>query len=153
VIIINSYEINTETLAILPYDFEKSKIIEVDNEFIINQKPSDIIEYSCQYFGSSYSGRKIGTERLIGVTHKSPIIIEESREIIFFPTTSPRIDNCCWISLNNISNYYRKGLLSKILFKTGYELEINISYNSLDNQILRSTRLESVIRKRKGFDY
>lgn len=144
----NDYEINAATMAILPYDFEKSKIIEQESEFIINKKPYEIIENSCQYFGSSYYGRKIGTEKLIGITHKSPIIIEESRKIIFFPTSSPRISDCCWISLNSINDYYKNGINTIILFNTGYKLELDISYHSIDNQILRSARLESVLGKR-----
>jgi competence protein ComK len=144
----NDYEINEATMAILPYDFEKSKIIEQESEFIINKKPYEIIENSCQYFGSSYYGRKIGTEKLIGITHKSPIIIEESRKIIFFPTSSPRISDCCWISLNSINDYYKNGINTIILFNTGYKLELDISYHSIDNQILRSARLESVLGKR-----
>jgi len=145
----NTYEINEETLAILPLDNYKSKIIEKDNEFVIEQTPYEIIDNSCQYFGSSFIGRQMGTKKLIGVTHKSPIIIEETKEIIFFPTNSHRIYECCWISLNNINKYYKNIDKSVVLFNTGYMLNLNISYGSLDNQILRAARLESVLRKRK----
>ncbi|MDD4036670.1 MAG: competence protein ComK, partial [Bacilli bacterium] len=102
-----------------------------------------------QYFGSSFVGRLKGTKNLTGVTHKSPIIIEETNEIIFFPTSSPRLYECCWISLNNISDYQKDSNNSTILFDTGYQLSLDMSYGSLDNQILRATRLESVLRKRK----
>ena len=65
-----------------------------------------IIENSCRYFGSSYNGRHIGTKNLTGINYKSPIIIEETKNIIFFPTTSPKQSDCSWISLKyiNISN-------------------------------------------------
>ena len=99
-----SYEINNSTLALIALD-NKTKVIEEEREFFIDKTPSNILEESCEYFGSSYLGRKIGTKNLIGITHKSPIIIEESREIIFFPTSSPRLNNCSWISLNNIKNF------------------------------------------------
>ncbi len=145
----NTYEISEETLAILPIENYKSKIIEKDNEFIVNQTPYEIVDNSCQYFGSSFIGRHSGTKKLIGVSHKSPIIIEETKEIIFFPTTSPRIYDCCWISLNNINKYYKETNRTVILFNTGYALNLNISYGSLDNQILRAARLESVLRSRK----
>jgi phytoene dehydrogenase-like protein len=64
------------------------------------------MEESCEFFGSSLIGRQKGTTKLIGITHKAPIIIEETREIIFFPTTSPRLSCCSWISLKNIEKYY-----------------------------------------------
>lgn len=146
-----NYEINKETLAILPTTNYKSKIIEVNNEFEINKTPMQIIEDSCQYFGSSYYGRSKGTKNMTGITHKSPIIVEETSELIFFPTNSPRLYECCWISLNNIEKHYEKESKGYITFKNGYNLNSNISYGSLDNQILRASRLESILRKRKNY--
>ena len=60
------------------------QIIENGEEYIINNNSTKILEHSCEYFGSSLEGRKEGTKKLLGITHKSPIIIEESRNIIFF---------------------------------------------------------------------
>ena len=84
------------------------KLIEKTKTFVVDLTPMKIIENSCAYFGSSYQGRFLGTKNLIGISHKAPIIIEESREIIFFPTNSPRIYECAWISLKNLQNY-KKG--------------------------------------------
>ena len=145
----DSYEINNETLAIIPIDNYKSKIIERDKEFVVNMTPMKIIDNSCQYFGSSYQGRFMGTKKLIGVSHKAPIIIEETRNIIFFPTNSPRLYECIWISLRNLSNYLKSNDVSKVVFNNNKNLELDISYGSLDNQVLRAARLESVLRTRK----
>lgn len=144
-----NYEISNNTLAIIPIGYSKSKVLETDGEIIINLSPFEIVNNSCKYFGSSYTGRHDGTKSLIGVSHKSPIIIEETTEIIFFPTTSPRICNCYWISLNNIKNFYKEINNSKVIFENNAELDIEISFNSLSNQILRATRLGSVLKKRK----
>lgn len=144
-----SYEINEETIAILPYGEGKTKVIEVEKEFFVEESPMRIIENSCNFFGSSYNGRFIGTKKLTGVTHKSPIIIEESREIIFFPTTSPRLNECKWISHRQIKEYSKYKYFSKIQFKNGKEIELDMSYGSLNNQILRAARLESVLIDRK----
>ena len=38
---------------------------------------------------------------------------------------------------------------SQVKFKNGDCLELNISYGSLENQVLRATRLESILRHRK----
>lgn len=143
------YEISNNTLAIIPFGYSKSKVLETDGEFIINLSPFEIVNNSCKYFGSSYSGRHDGTKHLIGVSHKSPIIIEETTELIFFPTTSPRIINCYWISLNQIKDFLKGNDNSKIIFDNNKELDIEISFNSLSNQILRATRLGSVLKKRK----
>ena len=144
------YEINSNTLAIISISKNQSKIIENDNVYIINKNSNEIIDHSCRYFGSSYNGRHEGTKELIGINYKSPIIIEETKNIIFFPTCSTRLNNCNWISLDKIKDYKKYNKNTKIIFKNDIELEINISLHSLENQILRSTLLESVIRKRKN---
>lgn len=144
------YEINEKTLAIIPISEIKTKIYEEAANFIINKPAIKIMEESCQFFGSSLSGRQKGTTRLIGVSHKAPIIIEESKEIIFFPTSSPRKHQCSWLSLKNIDSYYTKNKILFIKFKNNTQLELNISYGIIDNQILRATRLESVLRSRKN---
>jgi competence protein ComK len=144
-----NYEINNDTLAIIPISNYKSKIIEKNNVIEVDMTPIKIIDNSCKFFGSSYKGRLYGTKNLIGVSHKAPIIVEESREIIFFPTNSPRLYDCAWLSLKHINDYKRNLDNSAVTFNSGYNLELEISYGSLDNQILRAARLESVLRKRK----
>lgn len=143
-----NYEINRNTLAIIPVSYNKSKVIEKDKEFIINIDPINIIKYSCEYFGSTYEGRHKGTKSIMNITHKSPIIIEESRVIICFPTTSPRLNVCSWIILNNIKTYDGDSKSTNIVFDNNYVLNINISKFSFENQIQRSYMLESLIRKR-----
>lgn len=81
---ISEYEINSDTLAIIPISDTSSKIIEKNDSFIVNKSATVVIDDSCKYFGSSYYGRHEGTKNLIGVSYKSPIVIEESRNIIFF---------------------------------------------------------------------
>lgn len=144
-----NYEINSSTVAIVPVDSNISQVIELENSFLVNRSTSDIIDDSCKFFGSSYVGRHEGTRNLIGINYKSPIIIEESLELIFFPTVSPRMQNCTWISLNHIEDYKKLEFSSMVSFKNGKKLELEISYGSLENQILRATRLESILRKRK----
>lgn len=143
------YEINYDTQVILPIDQNNSKIIENDNEYFIKNNSMKILEHSCEYFGSSYDGRKEGTKKLLGITHKSPIIIEESRKIIFFPTCSPEKSDCIWINLEKISKYYKiDNKKTAIEFKNGDVLEFDVSYGSLTNQILRATRLKFVLEER-----
>ncbi len=143
-----NYEISEETLYLESVG-EKTKIIEKENIIEVDNKIQKIMENSCEYFGSSFEGRKKGTTNLIGVTHKSPIIIEETKGIIFFPTTSHRLEDCIWISLNNLKNYYKSNNNVVIEFNNGQKLNLNISYGVIDNQILRASRLDAVLRIRK----
>ena len=143
-----SYEININTMALIPISENQTEIIERDNNFIVNENIMDIIKNSCEYFGSSYLGRKEGTKNLTGITHKSPIIIEETNKLIYFPTSSPRLNNCSWIGFNNIKRYINNNGKTTIIFDNDKILNLNISYGIIDNQVLRSSRLESILRKR-----
>ena len=143
-----SYEINRNTMALIPINDDQTRIIERDNNFIVNENIMEIIKNSCENFGSSYIGRKEGTKRLTGITHKSPIIIEESNELIYFPTESPRLNSCSWIGFNYIKKYFNNNGKATIIFDNDKILDLNISYGILDNQVLRSSKLESILRKR-----
>ncbi len=143
------YEVNYDTQVILPIEGSKSKVIESDNEYVINQTVQEVLEHSCEYFGSSYEGRKEGTRKMLGITHKSPIIVEESQKMIFFPTTSPERLDCIWVNLEKIEKYYKvDNKKSAIIFKNGDKLEFDVSFGSLSNQILRATRLKFVLDER-----
>lgn len=143
------YEINFDTQLIIPIKEKNTKIMENADYYYVENTPLEIMEHSCEYFGSSFQGRKEGTKKLLGITHKPPIIVEESRKIIFFPTISPEKADCAWINLDSIDKYYKiNSSKSSILFKNGELIEFNISYGSLCNQILRATRLKFVLEER-----
>ncbi len=144
-----NYEINHDTQVILPISAKKSKIVDNNNEYIVDESVQKIMEYSCEYFGSSFEGRKEGTKKLLGITHKSPIIVEETERLIFFPTKSPDSSECMWINLNKIEKHYSIDKdTTAIVFKNGDILEVEISLGSLTNQILRATRLKYVLDER-----
>ena len=133
----------------MPIDEMTSRVIELDDVIVVKLPVFNIIENSCSYFGSSYSGRFEGTKKLLGYNYKAPIIVEESNELIFFPTSSPRYSECSWINLKLIHDYQRKNRHSLVNFGYNNIIEFPISFESMENQVLRATRLESVLRKRK----
>lgn len=146
---LEQYEINPSTMAIIPISQLVSKVVEEEGVYLVKKTPTEIIEDSCSFFGSSYAGRLEGTKTLLGISYKAPIIIEESMELIFFPTSSPRFDACYWISIAHLKQYKRQDLGSMIEFQNGETLLLHLSYGSLQNQVLRATRLQVVLRSRK----
>ena len=147
---IDTYEISKNTFAIIPIDSNKSEVIEDNGCFIINRNSTKIVDDSCKYFGSSYEGRVEGTKNILGLKIKSPIFIEESSDLIFFPTKSPRNWSCVWINLNKIDDYEKvNSSTTKIFFSSGKAIKFNISYEIIDNQVLRATRLCVVFNKRR----
>ena len=104
---ITEYEVNSNTLILLPIGSNVTKVIEKQDSFLVNKTPSQIIDESCRSFGSSYLGRHEGTKHLTGINYKAPIIVEETQSIIFFPTASPRFSKCAWVALNHVKNHIR----------------------------------------------
>ena len=136
------------TLAIIS-NYSNTKIYEGNKSYLIKDNTLNIIKKSCEYFGSTFEGRRRGTRILTGYSTKSPIIIEESKDIIFFPTSSPRSKNCSWISLNNVKDYRKIDKNTEIIFKNMSKISVNISYYVFTNLILRATRLNYVLNERK----
>ena len=146
---IDDYEINSSTLALIPIGANESLVMEEEESYTVGQKSSEIIDHSCKYFGSSLKGRYEGASNLLGFSYKVPIIIEESRDIIFFPTASIRSLKCYWISLNHVLKYEAQGKDTLLTFKNGKKITIQISKYSFENQILRASRLGTILSKRK----
>ena len=88
------YEINEGTLAVLSVDNKTSKIMEDEQDYVVKQSSFDVMDHSCRYFGSSYEGRRQGAKEIIGANYKLPIIIEDGRNIVFFPTLAAEDNEC-----------------------------------------------------------
>ena len=143
------YEIDLSTYLLIGQEDGTTKIITRDSEFIINNNAKSIIENSCNYFGSSLSERVKATNRLVKLSSKTPIIIEESRSIIFFPLRSVREKNNIWISFNNLEEYTKSGEYTVLKFKNKKKIKLKFSYYIIDNQVTRSLILDYEFQNRK----
>lgn len=143
------YEITEDTCALIAISELCTKVIELEEEKIINSSTLKIIDYNCKYYGSSYNGRREGSINILKNSYKIPVIIEESGNIIFFPISSPRYNNTTWISLKNIKSYKKVGKSTEIIFKNGKIILLKVSHSSFQNQILRSSYLEVIFSGRK----
>ena len=146
---VEEYYVTSDTLLLVSFGKNKTKIYDVNGNSVIKKTPFEIIDESCQYYGSSYSGRYEGAKKLLDMDYKLPIIMDEVKEVVMFPTCSPKSDDCCWICVNNIENYEKYKKNSIIKFINGMTYEVNVSFNSLENQIMRATMLLMKLKKRK----
>ena len=145
------YEINGGTLAIVPNEIDNSLVYEDDDRFLIHQTPFEIMEESCKYFGSTYEGRKESAKAILGAEYKVPVIVEDSDNLIVFPTTSPKSEDCVWISLKRVKSFAKVDSgNTKIIFDNNKEIIVPISYRTLENQISRASRLDFMMKKRKS---
>ena len=145
----DSYEINKDTVALIPKDDKKTIVYEVDKSFIVDKRPLEIVEESCEYFGSSFEGRQVGTSKLIGYTHKVPVIIEESFDLIFFPTLSPKNNECSWLAYSHIFKPDKFKDKTIVELKNGKKILVDVSTSIIDNQLYRCSRLKDVLQLRK----
>ena len=68
-----------------------------------------------------------------------PIVIADTNELIAFPTTSPRADDCAWISVGRVENIYRVDESNtRIVFDNKKEIIVPCSLRSMENQIARA---------------
>ena len=145
----NFYEINQGTLCLLKKDKNKTRVIEVNDEYIINKNINKIINDSCKNFGSSLKGRVEGTYNLTGIRYKAPIILSEYLSIIMVPTGSTRGEKCDWINLKYVENIKPTDNNSCIIsFINGKNIKINSSYFVIQNQLAKATRLDYNLRKK-----
>ena len=126
-----SYVINKNTLALIP-NGRFTKIMEKDNTFIIPNFIISLIDNNCQINGSNLKGRQKGSAYLLGTYYKPPIILNEIDYLILIPTHSERNNKCIWLNLYNIQK----------------SLELNLSFSKFEKQLLKATRLESILRGR-----
>lgn len=144
----DSYEINKNTVALIPKE-NKTIVYEVDNSFVVNKSTLKIVEESCEYFGSSLEGRQTGTSALVGFTHKVPVIIEESFDLIFFPTLSPKNRECSWLAYSHIFKPDKFKDKTIIELKNGKKILVDVSTAIIDSQLYRCSRLKDVLQMRK----
>ena len=144
------YEINDETLAVMSFDEHKTRIIEEGEDYVVNDVPYSIMENSCRYFGSSLEGRLLGSKDMLGSIYKAPIIVEETRNMIFFPTEALNSSSVSWISYKKIRNVEKYGRKTKIVFNNGETVVVDCPYFSIKNQIFRCNMLDTISRNRKG---
>lgn len=144
------YEISNGTLAIVPNDGNSSVVYEDEERYIIDDLPFKIMEDSCKYFGSTYKGRKDGAKEILGAEYKVPIVIDNSNDLIVFPTTSPLAEDCIWVSLKRVKRFEKIDFNNtKLIFDNNIELIVPCSYRTIENQISRASRLDLIMRNRK----
>lgn len=144
-----NYAINQNTLALVPLGKKKTVIYENHDCYIIDEKITKIMDRNCQFNGSSLEGRVKGTYTLTGFNYKAPIMVSEDKNIVFFPTCSPRLKECSWINAGNIKKLHIKDNKCLIEFLNEECLEIEESFRIIQNQYLKSLSLQNAFKNIK----
>lgn len=143
------YEVNENTTAVIGLGENISKIVEYNNEYIVGNSSYEVMDNSCKYFGSSYLGRVDGSKNILGLHHKVPVVVEESSDLIFFPINTTEDIRCIWLSLKWIKDVYTVNNKTIVEFKNGKKMLCKCSEYSLKNQIMKASRLNTILNERK----
>lgn len=149
----SNYEVSPKTMAIIAVQNENgtvnSKVMEEHTEYVVHISPTKMIEYACQYFGSSFQGRLDGTRDVCGFTYKAPITINPASGMYFFPTSSPNDKKCSWLSHSHIERIVSaERQLAKVIFKNGKSIVIDASFGSMTNQLYRTAQFRYLLNER-----
>ena len=143
-----NYEINDDTYAVIGTLEGKTKVIEKEREYKIDNDAYKVMDENCKYYGSSYKGRLEASKEILDCSYKLPVIIEETSNLIFFPVKSSLLEDCIWLNLDTIIKVEKSGAKSKVIFANGSFILLDSSKLSLDNQIYRATKLSAIMKKR-----
>lgn len=147
---LSEYLITTSTIMVKSIDNNSSMIYDLAGEYVSKMNTNNIIESSCYFYGSSYDARLNWSKEILNTKIKLPVVIEESKNIIFFPTRSISNDDCIWLSYNNIVRIERNGNSSNVYFGDNRVYSIDVSYDILDRQMYNCLRLEKELLIRRN---
>lgn len=125
-------------------------IDENGNKEVLHKNGYELIDEACIYHGSSLKGRSEAINRNLNIKQKSPILISEVLEYMYFPILSYMNENCIWINYNAILKVSKiDGNHSKILFLSGYTYELTYNVRMIRNQMKRCDTYLKLLREHK----
>ncbi|MED2971893.1 MULTISPECIES: competence protein ComK [unclassified Fictibacillus] len=147
------YEINVDTMALLPFCDEygklHTKVLERNRTLCVCGKPKSVITFSCGYYGSSYKGRKDGASHIMGIRSRAPIVISEQLGIFFIPLESPNNDTCIWIAQAHVKQVKATSSdTSDIIFSNDTFISVNQAKSTLEAKIHRASHYRFILELR-----
>lgn len=134
------YRITKRTVAILPcYDIMKQSriILEDGTEISTPLRPYQLLQLSCRQYNSSIEERIFVAKRVAGVKGKVPVVIEPTSGLVFFPTKSPKREDCEWYAWSHVRDIATVDETTHgvIITQDGHRIQTNATAYVLKNQI------------------
>ncbi|SHM44807.1 competence protein ComK [Gracilibacillus kekensis] len=140
------YEISPKTLAVVGAEVKGdffTRIIEYEeaDDYETTWSAQKVMDTTCKEFGISLRGLIEGSRMLSGITHKPPIAIDRLSGMYFFPVESPLRKSCTWIAHSHVLEVEKlDSHLTRVVFKNGRDLILEISYATMINQLYRTAQ-------------
>ncbi|WP_163582922.1 competence protein ComK [Gracilibacillus saliphilus] len=139
-------EISPKTLAVVGYEADGrflTRVIEYEevDDYETTFSTQQVMDVTCKAFGISLKGLIEGSRMLSGITHKPPIAIDRISGMYFFPVESPLRKACTWIAHSHVLEIEKiEQHLTRVVFKNGRELVLEVSYATMINQLYRTAQ-------------
>ncbi|WP_081457699.1 competence protein ComK [Alkalihalophilus pseudofirmus] len=139
--ILKSYDINRDTVAIVPaYSPDYDTIVyETDHTYYVKELAHSMIERACIEGGATCEGRRDAVSKLINVSSKIPIPIDPLNHIYAFPTNSPSKFECNWIFYHHIHTFKKLSNKTLITFMNHHQLTVDITHSTFEKQVQRTS--------------
>ena len=143
-------EISSNTVLLRNKGEKETEIIYYNESITLPLSCKKIIDSNCKLFGSSLTGRIESSKEWLGYDYKLPILIDEIRNLILFPTRSIDSPKNIWISYNAIDDYNETKDGIELTLRNGKKLIIKESFNVFESQYIRASKLHKRIEKIKA---
>ncbi|MCL1632516.1 competence protein ComK [Sporolactobacillus sp. CPB3-1] len=147
------YIIRPETMALLPYQFADGHlgtlVVEEGGEVYAAGLPKAIVERSCGYYGSSYTGRK-KCAREMGYKSMPPICVCGELGIIFVASMTERSDYCAWLAFSHVLQWHeigKHGTVS-VSLTCDKKIELPMSPGPFSGRMMRAMQYRHQLRER-----
>ena len=133
------YYVSFDTFVLEPYVYDDeiiTRVIERRQEFLVKEKPLQIVKNSINLYGGSFKQATHYAKQVIGNYHKTPIIVAHDYGIpyIFIPTLSPNSDHNVWIASHSIDNYSAVPQGCMVYLENNQAVKVNVSFNTIARQ-------------------
>lgn len=141
------YVINSDVLCFTQdvEDINYTMVVEKKRKLKIKTDSLKLLKKSCKWYGNSYNIQRQFVIDKFNFYIKTPIIIPGFVPMLFFPTSSPKSNECIWLSYNNIDRYVKENDYTKIYFKGGKIFNISVPFSIIDNQITKCIKIEKYL--------
>ncbi|MBM7571394.1 competence protein ComK [Aquibacillus albus] len=151
--ILSNYDVNEQTMALLPaahLDYY-TIVLDCNRQLLVKRTPLQLIGSACLKAGSSYDGRRSAVIYLTNSKKKIPIPIDPFLNIYAFPTCSPSQFHCHWIFYHHVKSIVSNSKTSQantpssIIFKNEYQLPMKESFYLLEKQMHRTAECVTIL--------
>lgn len=154
--IVNKHVLNQESTIVTPefdrYGNENSRLIENDQNFLVRMRPLDLINESIRYYGFNLAGAIDGSRSILGKINMPPVVVIPQFDVIWFPCKSHKHKDCVWLAHAHIIDKEKiDSGRTKVYFKQGHSLVIDLSLRQFDRRMQRASELHlQQIKRRTG---